>query len=608
MCGIGGALERDRTHDGNIDVLLKSILEDQRPRGPDHASLVRFDQGNLHLALTHNRLAILDLTDNANQPYIDQATGACVVFNGEIYNYIELRDELRSFGVQFYTNSDTEVLLRAYLKWGNDAFNRLNGMFALAIFVPKERKVILARDRFGVKPCHYYDNGRTIAFASTTTALAKFYGLNLNFDYLSRGILYNLYEDYTDATAFEGIQSVPPGHFLEVQGDTHRLVCFFNLVNEVKDEAENIRGLTEPQLVALLEERLHSAVHLRLRSDVPLTVSLSGGLDSALLSSLMIEEQNRPREAFTLGTLDDKNAEAHLAYASAVKTGLSIHFVEVENHKICDLFEKTLAAQGAPFAHPSVMSQFRIFEEMRKLGYKVSIGGQGADEVFLGYRKFQLFYLRELFKNSNWRKLTSASWGVMQMLLAELSNPKKLWLYQRRYSQPNTSHPFLKADVKPLALSYAGYDSFADRQIADIGPASLATLLRYEDRNSMGNSIESRLPFLDYRIVRLGVALPIEMKIRNGYGKWILRKIASHRLPEHIVYKRSKLAFSLDSGAWMEHGLAEHLYQKIEPSLKRIEDLLTPSTAAILRDRAAYYSPQNFPLLVTTRFLIEHAT
>lgn len=605
MCGIGGALERDPARDGNIDLLLKSILEDQRPRGPDHQSLVHFDRDNVHLSLTHNRLAILDLTDNANQPYVDQATGSCVVFNGEIYNYIELRDELRSFGVQFYTNSDTEVLLRAYLRWGNEAFKRFNGMFALAIFDPKERKLVLVRDRFGVKPCYYFDKGQTIAFASTTAALAKFYGLKLDYEYLSRGILYNLYEDNSNSTAFGGIKSVPPGHILEVQGGQTRLIRFYSLTEDVNDELENIRGLSEPQLVALLEERLHSAVHVRLRSDVPLTVSLSGGLDSALLSSLMIEERNRPREAFTLGTLDDRNAEAHLANASAIKTGLSIHFVEVDNEKICDLFERTLAAQGAPFAHPSVMSQFRIFEEMNKLGYKVSIGGQGADEVFLGYRKFQLFYLRELIQGNQWSKLARSTWGVMQMLFAELSNPKKLWMYQKRYSRPRPTAPFLNADVKPLPLSISGYDSFLQRQIADIGPASLATLLRYEDRNSMGNSIESRLPFLDYRVVRLGVALPIEMKIRNGYGKWILRKIAAKRLPEQIVYKRSKLAFSLDSGAWMNCGLSNHLFQKIQPNLKRIEPLLTPSAIEILSDKSTYYDPTNFPLLVTARFAVD---
>ncbi|MGE0526036.1 MAG: asparagine synthase (glutamine-hydrolyzing), partial [Bdellovibrionales bacterium] len=396
MCGIGGAIERELAYPSNYEPLLSLILKHQQPRGPDHAARVEISREKLSISLTHNRLAILDLTDDSNQPLIDPETGSCIVFNGEIYNFIELRQELQALGVRFFTQGDTEVLLKVYLQWGKAGLNKLNGMFAFAIWDPRHQKLILARDRFGVKPCYYLNNPVRFAFASTTTALAKFFEADHSMAYLARGVTYNLYEADSDSSPFANIHSLAPGHILEVSLDSVRAEPFYSLESEVQQEREKLAGMSDLQLIARLEDLLHSAVHLRLRSDVPVTISLSGGLDSALLASFMIQESNRPDIAFTLGKPGDRGGEADLALRSAKHLGLGLRFVEIDADKICDLFERTLTAQGAPFAHPSVMSQNRVFEEMSTHGFRVSIGGQGADEVFLGYRKFQFFHLREL--------------------------------------------------------------------------------------------------------------------------------------------------------------------------------------------------------------------
>ncbi len=600
MCGIGGAVR----HQDKLDLLLPMILKDQVPRGPDYSSSIEFSASNLKISLAHNRLAILDLTDRSNQPFVDLQSGACIVFNGEIYNYIEIRDELKSLGVQFNTQSDTEVLLKAYLKWGVASFHKFVGMFAFAVWDPNLKKLILVRDRYGVKPCYYVNKNDYFSFASNTTALAQFFRFGFNLDYLARGHVYNLYEDSDGSSPFNDINSLPPGHYLELQDGKVQTFRYYDFEGEVEQEAHILAELSDEQILLRLEERLRSAVHLRLRADVPTTISLSGGLDSTLLAYLMSEEVNRPKEAFTFGSMENPYSEGRIAQEAANNLGLKLHFVDINNENLVETFEKTLTAQGAPFAHPSVMAQNRVFEEIHRHGYRVSIGGQGADEVFLGYRKFQFFNVRDQLQKKQWWELIKSSYGLARMLTAEMGSPQMLAHYFRRYarSEPMAT-PFRDAAFRNLNIGFAGYKSLRSRQMADVGFGSLATLLRYEDRNSMGHSVESRMPFLDFRVMQMGLALPTRLKIRNGYGKWILRKMAKNRIPDSIVNNRVKLAFALDAQSWLRNGLGHHLHSATKPKMNLLKDVMSESAIQILENEESYYTPSNFPLLVTAYWL-----
>jgi len=600
MCGIGGAVRQQ----DKLDLLLPMILKDQVRRGPDYSSSIEFNAQNLKISLAHNRLAILDLTDRSNQPFVDLASGACIVFNGEIYNYIELREELKSLGVQFTTQSDTEVLLKAFLKWGTAAFHMFIGMFAFAVWDPHQQKLILVRDRYGVKPCYYVNKSDYFSFASNTTALAQFFKLDLNLDYLARGHVYNLYEDSDGSSPFKDIRSLPPGHYLELKNGQSQVFPYYDFEREIADEALALHDVSDEQILLKLEERLRSAVHIRLRADVPTTISLSGGLDSTLLAYLMTEEINRPKDAFTFGSLEDPSSEGRVAQEAAKNLGLNLHFVDVSKENLVETFEKTLHAQGAPFAHPSVMAQNRVFEEIHKNGYRVSIGGQGADEVFLGYRKFQFFNVKDHLQNRRWWEFAKSSYGLACMLAAEMGSPQKLMHYFNRYTRSEPlATPFRNSQYRKLNIGFAGYRNLRARQIADVGFGSLATLLRYEDRNSMGHSVESRMPFLDVRVMQMGLALPTRLKIRHGYGKWILRKMAENRIPDSITRNRVKLAFSLDAPAWLRDGLGDHLYANTQPKLLKMRDLFSDAAYDILAAKESYYNPGHFPLLVTGYWL-----
>lgn len=580
------------------------ILDDQRRRGPDHSSVLHLRRDALQISFAHNRLAILDLNSASNQPFVDEATGTAMVFNGEIYNYIELRRELEALGESFRTSSDTEVLLKAYVRWGVDAFARLNGMFAFAVWDPRTHELVLARDRFGVKPLYYLNRGGKFAFASNTSAIARFFDLPIRFDYVSHGLTYNLYEDNAGASPFEGLRSVPPGHYVVLNGDL-KVKPFYDLHARVDAEVDRIRGLSDEAILSRLEETLLSAVELRLRSDVPVTVSMSGGLDSSLLAALVKEIRGGTPDVFTFATYGDKHSEAVLAGMSAARLGLRLNLAEIRPENFVEQFEKTLAAQGAPFAHPSVIAQNRVFEIMHAHGYKVSIGGQGADEVFMGYRKFQVFNLVELAHQRQWLNFARAAAGLSLMLASEAHDPRVLLRNLARYWRHR--RPPVPALIDSaggdMNIGFDGYPTLRDRQMADMSFASLSTLLRYEDRNSMGHSVESRMPFLDYRVVELGLAMPPHLKIQRGYGKWILRRLGEKRLPPLIVQARSKLAFALSTKAWLNGGLGAHLYASVKPKLARFEGVMTPHTLGLLREEKTYYDPINFPLAVSAHWL-----
>ncbi len=528
MCGIAGAFtgRNDLTDERR---LVERLVAHQIPRGPDYQSVESFSLAPGGAILGHDRLSIVDLSPASNQPFSDPEGRFALVYNGEIYNYREVRDELRSHGVTFRTEGDTEVVLEAFRRWGPLAAHRFVGMFAFAILEIPARKLWLVRDRFGVKPCFYHQSDGVFRFASSATPFARAFSLSGDDVYLDRGRRGWIYETDDGRTAYRDLHAVPPGSYLEVDLSTKGPVVALHRWYRLAEERTEGSDPSPETLRALLLD----AVRLRFRADVPAAISLSGGLDSSAIAAAAVRLGHRP-VAFTYGHPDRPETEGPEVARLAKHLGLEVHYIDPTPEEFAAAFWKCLAAQEAPFAGPSVVGQYLVFEKMRAAGFKLALGGQGGDEAFLGYRKFQVFQLREAWRRKRWADTLRFGVGFAKTLAHELPAWRSYAAGARRYSAKTV-------------VSRA--TTLRERQIDDYERLSLPTLLRYEDRNSMAHSVESRLPFLDHRLVEWAVGLPDDAKIRDGFGKWILRRAVEDWLPRGCVFARSKNGFRVGFAA-----------------------------------------------------------
>ena len=491
------------------------------------------------MVLDANRLSIIDLTPEANQPMWDVEGRYCLVYNGEIYNYVELRKELIDLGHSFSTRSDSEVILESFKEWGVRAAEHLNGMFAFALFDSIESCVYLYRDRFGVKPLYYFVDRGKLYFASTCEVIARHLRLEPNLEYLARGLRTWVY-DYGELSPFTGLKALKPGHYLKVrttqvgvlQAD---LEAYYRLDEKVAALTDSLARKPAADLIGLVADLLEDAVDIRFRADVPVGMSLSGGLDSSMIAALSASGDHGDITGFTFGRPEDRRTEGALAQQMGKQTGIKVRFVSPEMPEIIDSYFKTLEAQGAPFASASGIGQYLVFKTVREAGVKVLLGGQGGDEIFMGYRKFFVFHLRRLLQLRRISDALAFTLSLAPLLAAEIRSASTYWRLRHRYTQDSGVDTVLK--LPEAGCEYMGYDPTNPlwmRQVHDVTHVSLPTLLRYEDRNSMGNSVESRLPFLDYRLVEVAVALPAAIKLRNGFGKWSVREVAGVKVPQSI--------------------------------------------------------------------------
>ncbi len=599
VCGVVGQIQWSNFD--NQAHPLQEILNAQRARGPDHQNLW-ITEDPAHLALGHNRLSILDLDPRSNQPFFDSTHSIGLTYNGEIYNYLELKKDLEGQGVSFRTTSDTEVIVEAYKAWGLKAFAKFNGMFALALWDQRDQKLRLVRDRFGVKPLYYHSTKSRFTFASNPLALARAVKAPINFSHLNFGVTFDLFEG-TQATAFQDVHAVTPGHILTVQAGLQtplKSEAFYRLTERLPHLQDDLLMLSDKDLINKLEELLLDSLSLRLRSDVPITLSLSGGLDSGIIAGLLKAIDKRPSVAFTFGHPSLTGSESHLAQKTAAHVGIPL--IRVSPHNLGDgtlsLFEETLIAQASPFAHPSVMAQHLVFRQMQSALFKVSLGGQGADEAFAGYRKFLLSAFFEKLHGAQRMELLTTLFKdgaeLSYVLTRELFSPQRYSYYFKRLLRTKKETFFTNALDEESASLSPGRD-LCQRQIQDILQSGLPTLLRYEDSNSMHHSIESRMPFLDYRVIEFGVALPTHMKVRHGFGKWILRQIAAQHIPKSIAWDRNKRAFSLDQSWWLnEGGLGKHLYTTVQAHWKMLAPHLSPQAQTQMRHEKTYLNPNGF--------------
>lgn len=579
MCGIFGIIRRRSQVDAGLSKIIESALSLIGNRGPDSQGATEFNVGNYSYGLAHSRLSIVDLSDGGAQPMFDAASNLVLIFNGELYNHQEIRGELTSAGVVFTGSSDTEVLLKAWIRWGIDCLQKINGMFAFSILNQTTGETWLVRDRFGVKPLLWsYIGNRDIVFSSSVTAVAIHAGIEIDGEYCSRGVEYKVFECEESGSPFKSVYSIPSGGWIRiVQHDLNLKIDsgkWYEISSAVNRKRELLVGYADQDIVNECRNIFESSINLRLNCDVPLALSISSGLDSSAIAAFA-STVHPDIAAFTYGHFKSAASEGPIVAKFALESNIKINYIwpDFTRNSLDDLLERTLSMQEAPFSGLSVMAQNQVFNEVKKQGFKVLLGGQGSDEIFAGYRKFFIVSLKEAVYQRDSKLTIFLLASLSMMLISELKQSKSYFSSVRRYT--NQRYQFEALDLPPASqLNLWGSDySLAARQIEDISNWSLPTLLRYEDRNSMGYGVETRLPFMDYRLVELALALPSRLKISNGYGKWILREITSSLLPSYVRLNRIKRGFDVTQN-FIFDGLGDALYQRLQDSKVKLSPYL----------------------------------
>jgi asparagine synthase (glutamine-hydrolysing) len=565
VCGFIGAIGGRRDH---RDAVIEQALDALAHRGPDGRGVFRSDD----VVLGHTRLAIIDPTARSDQPMIDEDSGCVLVFNGEIYNYVELRTDLERAGQRFASAGDTEVLLRSYLAWGERCVDRFNGMFAFGIWDPRDQTVFLARDRLGEKPLHVTEWGGAIWFASELKGFVAAGVLSPRvdeeqlFSFLAYGDL-----GHPTRTSFAGAQQLAPGHYLRVcagHENTLRPARYWS-VPPVGDERSP----------AGFAELFGDAVRLRLRSDVPLGTSLSGGLDSSLvLAAVRDQHPTGDLHAFTASFPGTEADELPRAQAVADCLGVTIHPVPLGAADLARDLDAMITANEGPVESPSTLAQYRVMAAAHDAGITVLLDGQGADETWGGYDKYTgLAVLGELCTGhpltaarleAAWRRVHGrfarppvgrfaalvGGASVRRLLAPGATSAMAGWLspgYRRAHASVDVLDGI--GPVRPGSVAGA-------TGRLDLSRVTLPRLLRYADRNSMAWSREIRLPFLDHRLVELSAECAFATKVVDGWTKEPVRgALSAHGLDE-VARRRDKKAYMPPVARWLaDPGVAERV-------------------------------------------------
>lgn len=562
MCGVCGFI----SDSGEPSREIAQIVALQNCRGPDDCGFWRgMLSGSASVGLGHNRLSIIDRSQHGHQPMLSPNGKIALSFNGEIYNYREIRPQLEAMGWTFSSQSDTEVLLAAYALWGTDAWERLNGMFALAVVDLSEGYVHLVRSRVGSKPLAFVKYSGGWLFASTADSLARVTGADIDLGYVAQGMASWAYDGASARTPFVGVHQVLPGRRMTFSLQDPSREPTATRWYSLADRVAAAEPLAPADAVDAVRACLIDSVGLRLRSDVPVGVSLSGGLDSTSVAALASLALEAPLDAYSYrwGEQDtDAIAASNFAQHLGV-SGIAMNWVDPPSRvDLPGVMHRTIVAQGAPFGGLSVVAQNLVFAQARRQGTGVMLGGQGADEIFLGYRKFQAAHLRAQIGDGHYLKSACTGAEFLRAIYADRSDYRSYSAAARRYLRRDKRGQGSLIPVD-LDLPSVPLSDPAALSLADVEWNSLPTLLRFEDRNSMSASIESRLPFLDYRLVELALSLPTGLKVHRGWGKWVLREAMASWLPKSIAWSRSKKGFNAGDARWIALGVGEWLRGRI---------------------------------------------
>ncbi|MBF0546904.1 MAG: asparagine synthase (glutamine-hydrolyzing) [Candidatus Riflebacteria bacterium] len=541
MCSIaGGTLSREK---------ILEISRAMAHRGPDDSG---FFEDNF-IKLAHNRLAIIDLSESASQPMFFE--DLVLVFNGEIYNFQEIRNDLIKLGYKFSSQSDTEVLLKAFHRYGSNCLEKLNGDFSFCIYNKVQKKLFLARDRLGNKPLFYWFKNGEFCFASECSAFLKNFQLTLNVQYAGDAVLFGLC-DYAESTIYNEVLNLPPAHFMEIDLSEKKKVIkkYWKLSNEVIDESFDRTKFCKKveEFSCLLED----AVRVRLISDVKVGTLISGGLDSSIIAALV--KKIDPGHLFFSASYPDYPEVDETGYAKILEKelNLNVYYVKPTIRDAQNNIDQLFQRQGDLFRSFSIMSQFLTIKEASKT-VKVILSGQGADELFGGYyHYFSRFLSQNLIEFfPRYKKYRSKAFKEM-LLLLKFAQPDfvKKKVFERDNSEDLQNLRKLFPDYSPR------WELLLEKFVLDVKKAlvndslifSLPQLLRYEDRNSMTFSVENRTPFTDYRVVEFAHRLPASYKFRHGLNKYFLRYLGKKNLPREIYLRLDKMGFEAPEKYWLK--------------------------------------------------------
>jgi asparagine synthase (glutamine-hydrolysing) len=551
MCGISGIinLDKSRALESQISIMNQVIQH----RGPDSSQYYLYE----NLVLGHRRLSIIDLTEEGNQPmhYKNKYT---IVFNGEIYNYIEIKNELILNHYTFESSSDTEVILCAYDFWGEECVSRFNGMWSFSILDKEKNILFISRDRFGVKPFYYSKYNSQFIFGSEIKQILEitnFRKVNYNIlmDYLVWG-----FTDHTNNTFFEGIFKLEPSHNLIYNLETNE----YNIKQYFDIEKTNYSSKTNEEVLSLYKEILYNAVDLRLRSDVKVGTCLSGGLDSSSIAAIAskINNQRNQSSFFAIHAKSSEKSSDESEFAIQVKNhcNLEMTIIKPSIEDFTNNIDEVIYTQEEPFGGLSIFMQYFVMQETRNKKCVVLLDGQGGDECLLGYERYYPAIFLEQRNINGFKEFIKGVRNSKISFLKMIGFSFYFPIFQIRCFSLLKKANFIKseylkkADAQHLKTNSLNYFNLFNLQKQEIYSTQLQALLRYEDKNSMRHSIEARLPFLDYRLLQLSLSIPFWYKIKDGWTKFILRKSVESLLPKSIVWRKNKKGFEAPTNEWMK--------------------------------------------------------
>ena len=565
MCGIAGIVSTDALHDDDVTRALR-MRDVLTHRGPDGAGLY----SDTHCLLAHRRLSIVDLA-GGHQPLSNEDGTVWVTYNGEIYNHADVRSMLDTKGHRYRTKSDTETIVHAYEEWGDECVHRFRGMFAFALWDSRHRRLLLTRDRLGVKPLYWAQVGSRLLFASEIKAILESHLITPEpHDAVLPELLATRYTSSAD-TLFRGIFKLLPGHRLIFQDGAIRIEQYWDVPLDGEDPS--LAALGEHEIVDRFRGLLQESVRLRLMADVPLGMFLSGGIDSSAVAALMAREADRPIETFSVGFADREFSELAYAREVAQAVGANSHEIVIDDRDFFDALPRLIWHEDEPIAHPSSVP-LHFVSMLARQHVKVVLTGEGADELLAGYGKYPRALLNwraggayERLLPAPLRAAVAASLVprlpgqlgrfARRSFLAMSRQPDAMFLDNFAGMPRHVQHELLKNrgnDPYGPSLDYFrrpnGHSTILDRLLYADVKTYLVELLMKQDQMSMSASIESRVPFLDHHLVEFAARLPNRWKLRGFSTKRILRKAAHGLLPESILTRR-KMGFPVPFAQWM---------------------------------------------------------
>lgn len=559
MCGIFAVISKNKTEDEILDLLEEANIT-QSHRGPNSKGKCTITCNDTIVGLAHQRLSILDLSDAGHQPMISSSERYTIIYNGEVYNYLELITEFELRNLN--SSSDTEVILELIELIGpSKAIQRFNGMWGIVLVDKVEKTVYISRDRLGIKPVHVFEQSGDIYIASELkTLLPMVQGTaSVNKSVIDRFLVHSL-QNANDETFIEGITQLSPASIAQIRLDSPKLSIkqsvFWNPLS-----VELFEG-TFDEYCERLQQLINSSVKLRKRADVPVGLCLSGGLDSSIIASVLAKEGKEKLTILSGVSPGHKDSEEPYVDIVSQYLGLNTEKITLNEMTTEELLKELSVAcyyNDAPLPSFSSLMFLKLMRVAESKGVKVIYSGQGADELFCGYRKYLFFYLKQLMQKKKFIKLISVTSDMIKN--SGLVNQFKL-SEAKRYLNKSSDFSVINGEAPKVDFGIRG--TLKERQYKDLSSLSVPYLLHYEDRLSMAHGCEIRLPFMDYRVIEFALSAPDHFKMAKGWAKSAVRHAYVGELPDSIIWRKDKQGFVNPQDHILRNKLSRHVYDLIE--------------------------------------------